>query len=156
MAFNTDLTWIQDGEEITGGVDGSSEGLLNRLSLLLLENDLYLRSYKKTIILTFVADELTPIYSIAMLNSDGKMELADNTNIEILTSLIGIALNNIDSEAAGLYQVGDTITNSSWTLDVGKAVYVGVSGALTQTEPSGPAYSKLIGYALTATSIYLK
>lgn len=47
------------------------------------------------------------------------------------------------------------IIEPSWSWIVGAPVYLGVSGALTQTPPTAPSFCMIVGFPVTATMLFI-
>lgn len=148
----TDLSWIQNGEEITGGDNGTSEGTLNRPLLELLSNTVYLNDYKLSMVEPFVAAELIPEFTVCKLGLMGMM-IASNISEELSSGLLAVSLSNVlvDNEAMFLI-VGKVSNNTSFIK--GSKLYLGASGAVTSFVPESPAITRVLGYAIGNDLIY--
>jgi len=150
--FNTNLSWIQNGEEITGGVNGSNAGLLNRTSVELLANTVYLNDYKVSTAEPFVAAELIPEFTVCKLGLMGMM-IASNVSEELSSGLLAVSLSNILLDNEGLFLlVGKVFNNTSFLL--GSKLYLGENGAITSFVPESPSITRVIGYSITNSNIY--
>mgnify|MGYP003629658594 CR=1 FL=1 len=68
--------------------------------------------------------------------------------------IVGIATKGARSGGVVNIQYGGPLTVQSWSWTAGAKVYVGVDGALTQTEPAS-GYVAAVGIAISTTTILI-
>lgn len=141
--FNTSLTWIQNGEDITGGTLGDNVGTLNRTSIELLENDQYLYDNTLLKIESFIARDVIPIHTVCVLDITG-MKIATNTTKNLSEGLLSVSMEDININTTGLFCLIGKIPIVTTSF---KKLYLGVNGAISITMPSVPSYGRVLGYS---------
>lgn len=137
---------------MTGGNSGSSDGLLNRTAIELLENDTYLNSKKVSNSESFIAEEIVPILKVCKLSSIG-MIVASNVSALRSSGLLALSLEPIETGNSGEFLLLDKVSFSH-TFEIGATLYLGIGGAITTTEPLAPNYTRVIGHALPNSYIF--
>jgi hypothetical protein len=91
-------------------------------------------------------------------SSDGKYYKALNNGTKEQSECVGIAVDTggIGNGDSGTIWLHGIVVNNSWNFTASLPVYVdSTSGGLTQTKPSAAgSYLKVVGYALSTTSIW--
>lgn len=90
-----------------------------------------------------------------LLNASGAT-YADNATEAHAGRVSGITLGAVSSGAQVSFQSAGMISELSWSWVPGDDIWLGTNGLLTQAYPSGAAFAQLIGYAITATSIWVE
>lgn len=72
--------------------------------------------------------------------------------------LVGVIQSAVNVGDEVTVTTNGEITESSWNWDIGKPVYLGLNGLLTQTIPEAPAaaFSVIVGMPTSAQSIFVK
>jgi len=71
-----------------------------------------------------------------VMQDDGTINYADNTNPSHAFRVIGITTGAIASDVAGDVRIFGRITEPSWSWAIGDPVYLSTAGMLTQTPPA--------------------
>lgn len=84
-------------------------------------------------------------------------DYCDAANPAHILNCIGVSSNaGATNDIIQIGDLGQTV-NASWAWVIGQPVYIGPMGVLTQTYPtSGVAFIRVIGFANSATSIYVE
>lgn len=106
------------------------------------------------ILYDYAAAQYITAYKIVALNSSSKVELATNTNMNHVNSVIGISTITVNKDILVSIQTYGKIRNPAWNLDISLPIYVGINGDLTQIAPTSGFVLK-IGYALSSDSIFI-
>lgn len=91
-------------------------------------------------------------HKAVVLTSAGILH-ADPTLSAHNNAVVGISLNAAVSGDPVKYRSFGEIEHSGWTFSPGSDIFIGAAGALTQTVPTGTAFSQRIAYAITATKL---
>ena len=89
------------------------------------------------------------------LNSSGKLVYTDVSDLGLCETFIGITLNAGEADAYITVRTFGQITDTSFSFEPDKNIFVTSSGTLTSTKPVAERYL-CIGLSYTATSFYLK
>lgn len=109
------------------------------------------------IYVTLTSGQSTSLGQVCYFNSSGLMALAKGNALATTDGLLGIATGTINS-APGIFLLRGFICNSGWSFaTVGGPVYIseGTSGLVTQTVPAAGNFVRKIGWAYSATVLYL-
>ena len=108
---------------------------------------------------TGTAGEALSQYDVVYANASdsGELWIATNDGTAIQADAIGIvtASGGIADTSTGEVTRLGPITNAGWSWTPGATLWLGVDGAITETMPSAGNYAKPLGYAETATTIWL-
>jgi len=101
---------------------------------------------------SYTASSFLPGYSVLYESSPGVAAIADNSALSTSTTVIGLAGGNtLGGYPVTLIGVGETATNGAWNWIPNLPVFLGTSGALTQTLPTTNVVQ--VGVAINATSV---
>lgn len=89
---------------------------------------------------------------VCYMNTDGKVYLADSTNLNHYGRVIGLSKTSGTANNSINLQYKGNMTNAGWSLTAGSPCFFDSTGAITQTAPA-TGFSQIIGYALDATTI---
>ncbi len=98
----------------------------------------------------------TAIGNLLYLDSSATWQLCDKDTEVSCAGMLGIALEAKSSGSPVNVAFPGTIVYATGfpTLTIGGLCYIGDSGAITQTQPSGGAFIRVIGWAVHADKIY--
>jgi len=104
---------------------------------------------------TFISAEIiSTTMKVCAVNDDGKVIIADYTNIDHLNRIVGINLNVASIGMDVMVQKMGVLSNPSWSWDVGKSIFFDGAGNLTQTpQAEGIGFFMIIAKPLSTTSI---
>lgn len=106
------------------------------------------------VVTDIVAGENLVFGNIVYLKSDGKWWKAVNTAIAT-TGLIGFVMESKSADQAVKVMLRGFVRDDDYSFTVGGAVYLGGSGAVTQTAPSTEDYViQVLGFAIHADRFY--
>lgn len=86
---------------------------------------------------------------------NGKLFYADTTDSLDLGLVVGMTVTSASTGQDTQVQFLGDLTEGSWSWTIGSPVYFDASGVPTQTQPSS-GFSQIIGFASTATKIYIQ
>lgn len=89
----------------------------------------------------------------AVVIVNGEVFPADVTNTSHINAVVGIALNSVSSGGQVKIQTSGVLAESSFSFVSGTAVFIGLSGALTQTIPEAAVFIYQVGSATKTTEI---
>jgi len=92
---------------------------------------------------------------VVVYGSDSKMHYADCQDLTHANKILGITLQAGVADEVIILQAFGQISDSSWTWDVTKAIWLGSNGLLTQTIPSSGFIIK-IGEPSSQTSFIVR
>ena len=94
-------------------------------------------------------------HRVVAFRTDGTVEYADNTNTGHRHSSVAVSTQAASAgQPINVVALGPVVEPSwAWTPQV--LVFVGTNGLLTQTPPVNPSFSRPIGVATSATSIFV-
>ena len=103
---------------------------------------------------TLVTVGATPLsgHTAVALDSGGLLVYADCTNPAHIGAVQGVIANAYSPGDLAVVQTDFGLVHAGWSFSPGP-VFVGASGALVQTLPTGAVFSQVIGYALTPTFV---
>lgn len=87
--------------------------------------------------------------------SDRTIELADNTTSAHRWATVGVTTGAASLGAEASIQAGGLLVEPSWSWTPLGLIYLGTAGALTQTPPTAPAFLRVLGHAIDATSMWV-
>lgn len=91
----------------------------------------------------------------AVAISGNAVTYADNLDATRQNGMVGVTLQAaLSGDTVNVCVLG-TITEISWSWTPNRPVYLGASGALTQTPPAAPAFQRIVGYATSDTSLFV-
>ena len=94
-----------------------------------------------------------PKYKIVTTNNQGKLGIADNTNLNDINSVLGMTIEDINSGESGkVLREGLFVTTA--TLIPKLPIFLSNQGNITQT-PQTSGFSIIIGYATNVNTIYI-
>lgn len=103
--------------------------------------------------MTRPAGEVISGHRVVIIRND-RVYYADHTNTETAFYVAGVSVNAAQvGDEVGIVLSGE-VELSSWNWEVGKFLYVGANGHLTQTAPS-TGYVLAVAKALTPTRIFV-
>lgn len=111
------------------------------------------RGYPGTNLISAVGDIDISGHSVIAINPTRGAVLASSDNWMHSHSTIGISLNASIAGAECLVLNFGPLEHSGWNLIPGQTVFLGLNGTMVQTIPSTALYSKIIGIAVTSTSM---
>lgn len=96
-------------------------------------------------------------HRFVVLDSNGKLQHADPTDLSHANRVIGITTESgVLNQLISVRPVG-SITESSWNWNQGDDIFVGASGVpTTNPNPGGFAFTQRIGYAVSPTTLFLQ
>lgn len=103
---------------------------------------------------TLIAGEAISGHTAYIVGEGGKAFIADPTN-PLHQFVQGVTISAAAQDAAVQIQSDGMLTHVGWTFTPGGLVYVGLLGQLTQVLPGTAVFQKVVGVALTATTISL-
>lgn len=107
-----------------------------------------------TPILTFIAGQTLSGHRVVKANGSGHAVYADNTVIGDSQLLLGMTLGAaVIGNSVTIAQSGN-IVEPSWSWAPGQPVFLGATGAITQTPPS-VGFLVTVGVAMTPTSMLM-
>ena len=114
--------------------------------------DAYLASVGNKVRLTAATDILA--YRLVTTDSNGLGIPADSNTASHVDQVVGISTQA--AQVGGEFEIVDSgfVTNSGWNWSPGQPLFLGLDGEVVTT-PTG-VFSLQIGYAKTATTIYLR
>ena len=90
-------------------------------------------------------------YKFVTLNSNAQTVLASASDINVADRILGVLDENGETVTSGL------IENNAWTWTPGQSLYLGLDGnVVTTSTVDGAAFSLKIGYAISATQMFVK
>ena len=102
----------------------------------------------------FIAGEALGGHRAVKTDVLGQAVYASNDDVGS-QSVLGITIAAVDFGGTAQVQRQGRIEEPSWTWVPGVPVFVGTGGSLTQVYPTGASVAVILGFALTATSMYL-
>lgn len=105
---------------------------------------------------TYVAGETLGGDRLVYIDSSGQAKYASNDVLSNTNIVLGITVGaasigtNVEIQLEGEYEE----PSWSWTLE--QPIFLGNNGLLTQTQPTAPAFSLVIGFPITSTKILLR
>ncbi len=140
---------VEDTTPQLGGDLETNQKNITQIATLTTDN-----SAQGDIVTDIVAGESLAFGNIVYLKSDGKWWKATNTAIAT-TGLIGFVLESKSADEATKVLLRGFVRDDDYALTVGGVIYLGASGAITQTAPSTEDYViQVLGYALHADRLY--
>ena len=91
-----------------------------------------------------------------VVNSSGQLEYADNLTPLHSARYLGITEGAASAGASSMVRSFGELTEPSWSWTVDLPVYLGVGGGLTQTPPQAPAFSLIVGFPTTPTTLLIQ
>jgi len=137
-----------DANEVFAGPPDGSPGTASFRHLV--SADIPQRTY------THVAGAALGGDRVVYIDNANTAQYADNTNLAIVNTVLGITTGAAAMGANVEIQTEGEYTEPSWTWTLGQPIFLGTNGLLTQTQPSAPAFSLIIGFPITATKIFLR
>jgi len=104
---------------------------------------------------TFIADETITKYDAVRIATSGRVVKAQaTTNSTVSARVVGVATANAVVDQKVSVVTWGEVSNSSWSFQIGEAVYVSATaGALTSTPPGATLYKGTVGLALDTTTV---
>jgi hypothetical protein len=94
-------------------------------------------------------------HRVVAFKADGTVEYADNTNTAHRYSSVAVTTQAASSgQPVNIVALGPVV-EALWSWTPQELVFVGTNGLLTQTPPESPSFSRPIGVATSATSIFV-
>lgn len=90
----------------------------------------------------------------AVAISNGQAVSADSATVANAGNVIGVAIGGVNAGALVTVQYLGPLTYNGWAWVLGKPVFVGAGGVLTQTPPT-VGFDQIVGTPITPTSILL-
>lgn len=89
--------------------------------------------------------------------ADGLIDYADAATATDIARAIGISIGAASSGAAITVMMLGEMTEGSWSWTAPGLIFLGASGALTQTVPAAPGseFLAVLGYAVSPTRMYV-
>jgi hypothetical protein len=92
---------------------------------------------------------------VVAFRSDGLVEHASNTTAGHQHLSVGVTTGAVSLGAvADVLSLGE-MTEGSWSWTPGQLVFLGVNGLLTQTVPTAPSFLRVVGVAVTSTTLFI-
>ena len=95
-------------------------------------------------------------HAAVIVNSSGQLEYASNSLPSHSYRYLGITEGAAVSGATAKVRSFGELTEPSWSWTPDLPVYLGVGGGLTQTPPSAPAFSLVVGFPATPTTLLIQ
>lgn len=94
-------------------------------------------------------------HRVVAFRTDGTVEYADNTNTGHRFSSVAVSTQAASAgQPINIVALGP-VSDGAWSWTPQALVFVGTNGLLTQTPPVNPSFSRPIGVATSATSIFV-
>lgn len=106
-------------------------------------------------VLPMVAGDAVSGHSVLAMGADGRVAYADNNTPAHALAVVGVGLNAAVPDGAIDICASGPIEHTGWTFVPDQPVFLGVSGALTQS-PSPGAFSLVMGVATSATRVFVR
>lgn len=103
----------------------------------------------------FTASENLGGHRAVKATADGKAAYAANTELASVAAFLGITIGAASIGAVASVQRAGQLVEPTWNWTPQQPVFLGVNGLLTQTPPSAPAYSFIVGFATSPTALYI-
>lgn len=110
-----------------------------------------LASFEPRFIATVGATALSG-FCVAAVGSDGLLVPADCTVAAHMGAVVGVVAPYVAAGDSATVQTGQVINYASWAWTTGP-VFLGASGALTQTLGAGARFIQVVGHAVSATAM---
>ena len=106
---------------------------------------------------TYIASENLSGHRIVVLSALGVVSYASNQTANHADSIFGMTKSAaLMSDQVQVARVGEEIVEPTWSWVTGQVLFLGVDGALIQSEPISPAlFSLIVEFATSPTSILL-
>jgi len=111
-------------------------------------------AYANTVTKSYIANTNIGIHRAVALNNEGKLIVADNTDLSTLNKVIGVSLQSVLTDTPCEVLVLGELTDQSFNFN-GSVVYVGSGGILTTTPPSS-GYILQMGTVVNPTTVYIE
>lgn len=82
-------------------------------------------------------------------------DYADQTNATHFGKVVGLTVAAAGAGAQVQIQSSGAATNAGWAFTPDLDVFLGSAGQLTQTEPVAGNFAQIVGYATTATTMWI-
>ena len=107
--------------------------------------------------ITYIASENLGGHRIVVITAPGAVGYASNLTASHADRIFGMTLS---AESMGaqvrVARNGSEVVEPSWSWTTGQVVFLGVDGALIQSEPVSPAlFSLIVGFATSPTTLLL-
>lgn len=89
------------------------------------------------------------------LGPSGEAFYASNADAASFAGFIGVTTGAASFGAQVSVQSAGLMTEGTWSWTPSAPVFLGVNGVMTQTPPAAPAFQLVVGFAVTATSIFI-
>jgi hypothetical protein len=93
-------------------------------------------------------------YTCVIFNND-KVIPANASNIDHAHKVVGIAITHSTNGYVKV-QIGGVLESTSWSLQLGKPIFLSINGLLTQTPNTIGGFSQILGYAISSTKMFIK
>ena len=103
----------------------------------------------------FVAGATIGGHRIVIIQDNGTVNYADNSDLTHKTRIIGITTGAVAQEAIGHVRTYGVLVEPTWNWTMGIPIWLSTNGQLTQTPPT-TGFLLEIGYPLSATSIFVR
>lgn len=107
------------------------------------------------VIENFTAGEALGGHRAVKANVAGQAMYASNTEAVSAAAFLGVTTGAASAGAQVQVQRTGTLIEPTWAWTPQAPVFMGVNGLLTQVPPSAPAYSFIIGFATSPTSLFV-
>ncbi|MEQ1709441.1 MAG: hypothetical protein ABL864_14030 [Terricaulis sp.] len=106
-------------------------------------------------IFTAEAEEALSGHRCVAWTATGTVEYADNATAGHAWATVGITTGAASAGASATVQASGEMIEGSWSWIPLGLIYLGTGGLLTQTAPAGPAFLRVLGHAIDATSMWI-
>ena len=104
---------------------------------------------------TYQAAYPTSGHRAVTLNEEGKVIYASNDVLTHANRILGISLNAaLEDDLIEVQKLGEVV-EPSWNWNTTDPVYLSTDGHLTQVAPNGAAFSVVIGFPVSSTTLFL-
>jgi hypothetical protein len=86
--------------------------------------------------------------------SGGEAVTADSSQIAYAGNVVGVAIGGVNAGALVTVQFAGQLEYNGWNWTLGKPIFLGTGGMLTQTPPAS-GFNQIIGTPVTPTSIFI-
>ena len=107
-------------------------------------------------VMSYIATAALGGHRVLTLNAANELAYATTEALADAGRIVGLSLNAAGPGGAISVQRSGEVDEPGWNWDLGKPVWLGINGLLTQAVPEPPAaFSLIVGFPVTPTRLFL-